>query len=128
MPKMVICELNQVFWSNVHLHMGVKVAVSLHHISIKCARKVKNSSHIYGIQGIWSVIIYIAKKFGNGNFFIQYNTLVCRIDMHAHLLILRKNSPLHGLILVCTFIVFKKKNSPAHLFSCMRIGICWHVF
>ena len=75
MPKMVVYELKKIFWSNVHLHMGVKVAVSLHHISIKCARKVKNSSHIYGIKAIWSVIIYIAKKFGNGNFFIQYSSV-----------------------------------------------------
>ena len=65
----VVYELNQIFWSNVHLHMGVKVAVSLHHISIKCARKVKNSSHIYGTKAIWSVIIYIVKKFGRPSFY-----------------------------------------------------------
>ena len=35
-------------------------------------------------------------------------TLVYRIDVHARLLILRKNSPLHGLILVCTFIDFEE--------------------
>ena len=34
----------------------------------------------------------------------------------ARLLILRKNSPLHGLILVCTFIDFKKIFPPARLF------------
>ena len=34
------------------------------------------------------------------------NTLVCRIDMQARLLIFRKNSPLHGLIWVCMLIVF----------------------
>ena len=39
-------------------------------------------------------------------------TLVCRIDVHARLLILSKNSPLHGLILICTFIDFEKKNPP----------------
>ena len=58
MPKMVVYELKKIFWSNVHLHMGVKVAVSLHHISIKCARKVKNSSHSYGTIAIWSIIRY----------------------------------------------------------------------
>ena len=44
------------------------------------------------------------------------NTLVYRIDVHARLLILRKNSPLHGLILVCTFIDFEKIFPPARLF------------
>ena len=33
------------------------------------------------------------------------STLVCRIDVHARLLILRKKYPMHGLILVCTFNV-----------------------
>ena len=32
-------------------------------------------------------------------------------------IILRKNSPLHGLIWVCTFIDFEKKNPPARLFG-----------
>ena len=36
-------------------------------------------------------------------------TVVYQIDVHARLLILRKNSSLHGLILVCTFIVFELK-------------------
>ena len=39
----------------------------------------------------------------------------------AHLLILRKNSPLHGLILVCTFINFEKKILPARLFWPARL-------
>ena len=43
-------------------------------------------------------------------------TLVYRIDVHARLLILRKKSPLHGLILVCTFIDFEKKIHTARLF------------
>ena len=51
-------------------------------------------------------------------------TIVYRIDVHARLLILRKNSPQHGLILVCTFILFEKKNPPVRLFSCIYIGIC----
>ena len=41
------------------------------------------------------------------------HTLVYRIDVHARLLILRKKSPLHSLILVCTFIDFEKKFPPA---------------
>ena len=41
---------------------------------------------------------------------------MCRIDVHARLLILRKKSPLHSLILVCTFIDFEKKFPPARLF------------
>ena len=46
----------------------------------------------------------------------QLSTLVCWIDVHARLLILRKNSPLHSLILVCTFIDFDKAliNKNAH--------------
>ena len=44
-------------------------------------------------------------------------TLVYRIDVHARLLILRKKSPLHGLIWVCTFIDFEKKFPPARLFG-----------
>ena len=44
------------------------------------------------------------------------STLVYRIDVHARLLILRKKIPLHGLILVCTFIDFEKKFPPARLF------------
>ena len=43
---------------------------------------------------------------------------------NAHLLILRKNSPLHGLILVCTFIDFEKNFPPARLFFCIYNGIC----
>ena len=42
-------------------------------------------------------------------------TLVYRIEVHARLLILRKKSPLHGPILVCTFIVFEKK-IPLHVY------------
>ena len=48
-------------------------------------------------------------------------TLVCRIDVHAYLLILRKKSSLHGLILVYTFINFEKKFPPAHLFHPARL-------
>ena len=44
-------------------------------------------------------------------------TLVCQIDVHARLLILRKNFPLHGLIWVGTFIDFEKKFPPARLFG-----------
>ena len=45
---------------------------------------------------------------------ILYSTLVCRIDVHAHLLNWRKSSPLHGLILVCMFFFnFEKKFPPA---------------
>ena len=39
----------------------------------------------------------------------------------ARLLILRKNSPLHGLILVCTFIDFETIFPPAHLFRTARL-------
>ena len=43
-------------------------------------------------------------------------TLVYRIEVHARLLILNKKFPLHGLILVCTFINFEKFYPPARIF------------
>ena len=55
---------------------------------------------------------YACVSVGMGNIL---STLVYRIDVHARLLILRKNSPLHCLIWVCTFIDFEK-NSPLHLY------------
>ena len=53
-------------------------------------------------------------------------TLVYRIDVHARLLILRKKSPLYGLISVCTFIYFEKKFPPARLFhpACLLVLVC----
>ena len=56
------------------------------------------------------------------------STLVCRIDVHACLLTLRKNSPLHCLILVCTFIDFEKKFPPARLFHPARLLVLVLVF
>ena len=53
-------------------------------------------------------------------------TLVCRIDVHERLLILRKNSLLHVPILVGTFIVFKKK-IPLHVYSILHIYWYWYV-
>ena len=47
----------------------------------------------------------------------KQSTLVYQIEVHARLLILRKKSPLHGLILACTFIDFKKKFPTARLFG-----------
>ena len=51
---------------------------------------------------------------------ILYSTLVCRIDVHAHLLNWRKSSPLHGLILVCMFIDFEKKIT-LHVYSILHV-------
>ena len=51
---------------------------------------------------------------------VLVGTLVYRIDVHARLLILRKNSPLHGLILFCTFIVYEKK-FPLHVYSILQV-------
>ena len=51
----------------------------------------------------------------------DWHTLVYRIDVHARLLILREKSPLHGLILVCTFIDFEKIFPPARLFCPARL-------
>ena len=42
-------------------------------------------------------------------------TLVYQIEVHVHLLILRKNFPLHDLVLVCSLIDFEKKITPVHL-------------
>ena len=49
------------------------------------------------------------------------STLVCQIDVHARLLILKKKSPLHGLIWVCTFNVFLGTFPPARLFRPKRL-------
>ena len=48
---------------------------------------------------------------------LEAHTLLYLIDVHARLLILIKNSPLHGLIWVCTFIDSEKKIPPACLFK-----------
>ena len=58
-------------------------------------------------------------------FFHLETTLVFRIDVHARLLILRgKKSPLHGLILVYTFIDFVRKKFPCTFIpSCTCVGI-----
>jgi hypothetical protein len=50
--------------------------------------------------------------------------LVYQIDVLVRLLILRKNPPLHGLILVCMFIDFEKKIPPARLFHPARLLVC----
>ena len=70
------------------------------------------------LLGIQRAMLTIKVLYTLGLFlsFNQANTLVYRIDVHARLLILRKNFPLHGLILVCTFIDFEKKFPPARLF------------
>ena len=49
--------------------------------------------------------------------------IVYRIEVHARLLILSKKSTLHGLILGCTFIDFKKTVPLARLFppACILI-------
>ena len=49
-------------------------------------------------------------------YLLELSTLLCRIDVHARLLILREKSPLYGLIWVCTFIDFEKISPPARLF------------
>ena len=51
-------------------------------------------------------------------------TLVYQIDMHTRLLILRKNIPLHGLILVYTFIDLEKK-FPLHVYSILDVYWYW---
>ena len=43
-------------------------------------------------------------------------TPVYRIEVHARLLILKRNSHLHGLILVSTFIILRKF-SPLHIYD-----------
>ena len=67
------------------------------------------------------VLMDMTYFFDEGKLKRKIYTLVYRIDVHARLLILRKNSPLHGLILVCTFIDFEKKFFPARLFHPARL-------
>ena len=56
---------------------------------------------------------------------LEAHTLLYLIDVHARLLILIKNFPLHSLILVCMFIGFEKKFPPAHLFHPMWTALFW---
>ena len=65
--------------------------------------------------------------------FLRENSPYMFIFLHlywypARLLILRKKSPLHGLILVCTFIDFEKKFPPARLFHPARLLVLVLVF
>ena len=85
-----------------------------------------------------------SKQFPKNSFFIFFNykrilknskeiltrayTLVCLIDVHARLLILRKNFPLHGLILVCMFIVFEKKIPLQVYFPAFLLLFALHVY
>ena len=59
-------------------------------------------------KGIQNVRLNLENNFQT----THLGTLVCRIDVHARLLILSKNSPLHGLIQICMFIDFEKKKIP----------------
>ena len=56
---------------------------------------------------------------------LRSSTLVYRIDVHARLLTLRKNFPLHGLILVCTFIDFEKTLPPVRIFHPARLLVSY---
>ena len=67
------------------------------------------------------VLMDMTYFFDEGKLKRKIYTLVYRIDVHARLLILRKKSPLYGLILVCTFIDFQKKFPPARLFHPARL-------
>ena len=51
---------------------------------------------------------------------MRVHTVVCQIDVHARLLIMRKKSHLHNLILVCTFIVFVKR-FPLHVYYILQV-------
>ena len=66
----------------------------------------------------WSARLLIWRKNPSCTFILS---CTCIDIGPAHLLILRKNSPLHGLILVCTFIDFEKKFPPARLFCPARL-------
>ena len=48
-----------------------------------------------------------------GTLGVSGTTLAYRIEVQARLLILKENSQLHGLILVCTFINFEEISPPA---------------
>ena len=53
---------------------------------------------------------------------------MCQIDVHARLLILRKNSPLHGPIFVFIFIAFEEKFPPACLLHIARVLVFVHIY
>ena len=81
-------------------------------------RKLRNSVRpwLFHKKIFSKLVLHIKSNALNLKILNSYGTLVCRIDVHARLLTLRKNSPLHGPILICTFIDFEKIFTPAHLF------------
>ena len=77
-----------------------------------CSNSDRSDIHL-DLNPIGKVMVYKSwSEISNTSY-----TLVCRIEAHARLLILRKKSPLHGLISVCTFIDFEKKFPPTCLFG-----------
>ena len=58
-------------------------------------------SNYWGPEVVWSILVYW-------------------IDVHASILILRKNFPLHSLILVCTFLDVEKKFH-LHIYSILHV-------
>ena len=97
--------------------------------SIKCIRNIR----VYPPKRLKkSMKLEINKKYflfwNLSSFQLQSATLVCRIDVHARLLILRKKFPLHGLIWPCTFIAFEKKILLHVYFSAFIRVFALHVY
>ena len=85
----------------------------------------KSSLEYFLHQSLWLEFPIVVKN----EYHKVASTLVYRIDVHARLLNLRKNFPLHGLILVCTFIDFEKRFPIACLFHpALLLVLVLHIY
>ena len=71
-------------------------------------------AYLFALTMLWNTLGY----FWNA---LKYLSEIKRSFSTMYVLILRRNSPLHGLILVCNFIDFKKIFHPARLFCPARL-------
>ena len=123
-PKVQWTEMNMNIWSNFHI-LKLKSVNSNFTLAVHSPKLNHAKTHFLSHFGekkkekIWLDQDLNPRSVDQKLIMltITRSTLVCRIDVHARLLILSKNSPLHGLIWVCTFIDSEKKIPPARLFG-----------
>ena len=90
---------------------GSWVALHLRPLEMVIMNSTSSSSvSTLKVETIWfpsAELRHFSAQQHNGNF-ILLHTLVYQIEVQACLLILKRNSRLHSLILVCTFIILRK--------------------
>ena len=115
----------------LHCHVGGNlVASTVYFSALRITMGLKLRPSRYSLF-LWAFVLALVGRMTAATFAFLFVvlflcTLVYRIDVHARLLILRKKSPLYGLISVCTFIYFEKKLPPARLFhpACLLVLVC----